>query len=286
VAAGQVSSHGRRARDTFAGVLDLAGKVAVVTGGASGIGRAMAVRFVAEGMHVIIADVEQAPLEATAAEIGAIGVLTDVTDAESVAALADVTIERFGAVHVLCNNAGVGGGGRIKDLTLKDWKWVIDVNLWGVVHGLHSFLPHLLANDDGGHIVNTASVAGLVAGPGIGPYNAAKYGVVAISETLRAELAADDSPVGVSVLCPGYVATNIFTSQRNRPAALRNETSKTSARTANREIAATALAQGLDPAVVAGMVLDAIRAEQFWVITHPEYLAAVEERTAEIVAGR
>jgi len=266
--------------------LDLAGKVAVVTGGASGIGRAMAVRFVAEGMHVIIADVEQAPLEATAAEIGAIGVLTDVTDAESVAALADVTIERFGAVHVLCNNAGVGGGGRIKDLTLKDWKWVIDVNLWGVVHGLHSFLPHLLANDDGGHIVNTASVAGLVAGPGIGPYNAAKYGVVAISETLRAELAADDSPVGVSVLCPGYVATNIFTSQRNRPAALRNETSKTSARTANREIAATALAQGLDPAVVAGMVLDAIRAEQFWVITHPEYLAAVEERTAEIVAGR
>jgi NAD(P)-dependent dehydrogenase (short-subunit alcohol dehydrogenase family) len=267
-------------------VLEFVGKVAVVTGGASGIGRAMAKRFVAEGMQVVIADVEAAPLEATAAEIGAIGVMTDVAEADSVAALADTVIERFGAVHVLCNNAGVGGGGRIRDLTLNDWKWVIDVNLWGVVHGLHSFLPHLLANGEGGHVVNTASVAGLVAGPGIGPYNAAKYGVVAISETLRAELAADGSPVGVSVLCPGYVTTNIFTSQRNRPAALRNEAMKTTARAANREIAATALAQGLDPAVVADMVVDAIRAERFWVITHPEYLAAVEERTADIVAGR
>lgn len=263
----------------------LTGKVAVVTGGASGIGRAMASRFVAEGMHVVIADIEDEPLAATAAEIGALGVHTDVTDHDSVAALADLTMERFGAVHVVCNNAGVGGGGLIKDLTLKDWKWVVDVNLWGVVHGLTSFLPHLLANRDGGHVVNTASVAGLVAGPGIGPYNAAKAGVVSISETLRAELAAEGSPVRVSVLCPGYVRTNIFTSQRNRPAALRNEQKKTTARTANVDIAGAALAQGLDPAVVAGMVVDAIRAEQFWIVTHPEYLPMIAERSAGIVSG-
>ena len=263
---------------------DVTGKVAVVTGGASGIGRAMAARFAAEGMHVVIADIEEAPLAATAEELGVVGIRTDVTDPDSVAALAAATVERFGTAHVLCNNAGVGGGGQIKDLTLKDWKWVIDVSLWGVIHGLHSFLPHLLANPDGGHVVNTASVAGLMAGPGIGPYNAAKYGVVAISETLRAELAAEDSPVGVSVLCPGYVRTNIFTSQRNRPAELRNERKKTSARTANQGIADALLAEGLDPSVVAGMVFDAIGSGRFWIVTHPEYLPQISERTAGIVA--
>lgn len=263
---------------------DVRGKVAVVTGGASGIGKAMATRFAAEGMQVVIADVEEAPLVATAAELGVVGVRTDVTDADSVAALAAQVVDRFGTVHVLCNNAGVGGGGQIKDLTLKDWRWVIDVSLWGVIHGLHSFLPHLLANDDGGHVVNTASVAGLVAGPGIGPYNAAKYGVVAISETLAAELGAEDSNVGVSVLCPGFVRTNIFTSQRNRPEALRNERKKTAAREANAGIADALLAQGIDPAIVAGLVFDAIRTRRFWILTHPEYLPAVVERTARIEA--
>jgi NAD(P)-dependent dehydrogenase (short-subunit alcohol dehydrogenase family) len=263
---------------------DFRGKVAVVTGGASGIGRALATRFAAEGMHVVIADVEQDALTATAAELGVVGIRTDVTDADSVAELAQATIERFGAVHVLCNNAGVGGGGQIRDLTLKDWKWVVDVCLWGVIHGIHSFLPHLLGNVDGGHIVNTASVAGLVAGPGIGPYNAAKYGVVAISETLAAELAADGSTVGVSVLCPGLVRTNIFTSQRNRPAELRNEQRKTAARAANQEITDALKAQGIDPAIVAGRVFDAIRTDRFWIITHPEYLPVVAERFARIEA--
>jgi NAD(P)-dependent dehydrogenase (short-subunit alcohol dehydrogenase family) len=263
----------------------VSGKVAVVTGGASGIGRAMAARFAAEGMDVVIADVEVDALHATAAELGVLGVRTDVADADSVAALAEATLDRFGAVHLVCNNAGVGGGGLIRDLTLKDWRWVIDVNLWGVIHGVHTFLPHLLRNEDGGHIVNTASVAGLVAGPGIGPYNAAKYGVVAISETLAAELAADGAPVGVSVLCPGYVRTNIFTSQRNRPEALRNEARKSAARTANEEIAQTLLAEGLDPAVVAGMVLDAVLAGQFWIITHPQYVSLVAERAARIEAA-
>lgn len=258
------------------------GKVAVVTGGASGIGRALAARFANEGMHVVIGDIEEGPLAATADELGVFGVRTDVTDAASVAALADATLERFGAVHVLCNNAGVGGGGLIKDLTLKDWRWVIDVSLWGVIHGLHSFLPYLLQNPDGGHIVNTASLAGLVAGPGIGPYNAAKYGVVAISETLAAELAAEDSQVGVSVLCPGLVRTNIFTSQRNRPAELRNDKPKTAARAANQQITDALLAEGVDPSTVAAKVFDAIRANRFWIITHPEYLPSVADRFARI----
>ena len=261
---------------------ELAGRTAVVTGGASGIGRAMAAAFAREGMHVVIADVEQGALDATAAELGVVGVRTDVADADSVAALADATIERFGGVHVLCNNAGVGGGGRIRDLTLNDWRWVIDVNRWGVVHGLHSFLPHLLANPDGGHVVNTASVAGLLAGPGIGPYNAAKSGVVAISETLAAELDADGSAVGVSVLCPGFVRTNIFASQRNRPEDLRNPDKKTEARVANDEIIDAMLASAIEPSVVADAVLHAIRTDRFWILTHPEFVPAVLDRAQRI----
>jgi NAD(P)-dependent dehydrogenase (short-subunit alcohol dehydrogenase family) len=266
-------------------VEQLQGKVAVITGGASGIGRGLAAKCVEEGMHVVIADIEEAPLAATADELGVVAVRTDVADPDSVAALAAATIERFGAVHLVCNNAGVGGGGLIKDLTLKDWKWVIDVNLWGVIHGVHAFLPHLLQNADGGHIVNTASVAGLVAGPGIGPYNAAKYGVVAISETLAAELAAEGSPVGVSVLCPGYVRTNIFTSQRNRPAELRNERKKSAARAANQQIATELQQVGIEPAAVAAQVLDAVRNDRFWIFTHPEYLANIAERAAGIQAA-
>ena len=263
---------------------DVRGKVAVVTGGASGIGKAMATRLAAEGMHVVIADIEAPVLEATADELGVMGVRTDVADADSVLALRDAVLDRFGAVHVVCNNAGVGGGGQIKDLTLKDWKWVIDVSLWGVIHGIHTFLPQLLANEDGGHIVNTASVAGLVSSPGLGPYNAAKYGVVAISETLALELAAEGSKVGVSVLCPGLVRTNIFTSQRNRPQDLRNETKKTSARSANQDIADALLARGIDPSVAADRVFDAIRSGRLYVLTHPEYVAQIGERFARIDA--
>jgi len=258
---------------------------AVVTGGASGIGKALAQRFSRAGLQVVIADVEEAVLRATADELGVVGIRTDVADAGSVAALAAATVERFGAVHVVCNNAGVGGGGAIKDLTLEDWRWVIDVNLWGVVHGLHAFLPHLLANPDGGHVVNTASVAGLVAGPGIGPYNAAKSAVVAISETLAAELRAEGSRVGVSVLCPGFVRTNIFTSQRNRPEALRNPSKKTAARAGNDAIVEAVRAQGIEPAVVADRVVDAVVGDRFWILTHPEHLDAVRERFAGIEAA-
>jgi NAD(P)-dependent dehydrogenase (short-subunit alcohol dehydrogenase family) len=251
----------------------LAGKVAVVTGGASGIGRAMAQRFRDEGMTVVIADIEQGALDVTAAELGVDAVRTDVSDADSVAALADAVVARHGAVHLLCNNAGVGGGGRIANQTLKDWEWVIGVNLWGVIHGLHAFLPLLLANDDGGHVVNTASMAGLAAFPGIGVYNATKYAVVGISETLAIEL--EGTNVGVSVLCPGVVNTNIFTSQRNRPDHLRNPRRNAEARQFN---AGLAVQTGIDAAEVADKVVAAVRANELWIITHPELLEAVEQR--------
>ena len=254
-------------------VKDLSGKVAVITGGASGIGKAMARRFTADGMQVVIADIEQSALDATAAELSIVGVRTDVSSADSVSALADHVIDRFGTVHLLCNNAGVGGGGVISGLTLDDWRWVINVNLWGVVHGLHYFLPHLLANSDGGHVVNTASMAGLTVWPGIGPYNATKFAVVAISETLEAEL--HGSGVGVSVLCPGLVNTNIFTSQRNRPDELRNAGPNLEAR----EISAQVMQQmGIDPNEVADLVSNAVQTEQFWIFTHRELLQGVDDR--------
>jgi NAD(P)-dependent dehydrogenase (short-subunit alcohol dehydrogenase family) len=263
--------------------MDLKGKVAVVTGGGSGIGKAMAARFVAEGMHVVIADIEQGALDATAAEIGAVGIRTDVSEADSVAALADAVMERHGAVHVVCNNAGVGGGGVISSLTLNDWKWVVDVNLWGVIHGIHFFLPHLLENDDGGHIVNTASMAGLLPVAGIGPYNGTKYAVVGISETLSIELR--KTKVGVSVLCPGLVNTNIFTSQRNRPEQLRNDRRKDDETVLVRPEVVTE--RGLDPTVVAGLVTAAIENGEFWIFTHPALLDEVEGRHRRIVeAGR
>ncbi len=259
---------------------NLSGKVAVITGGASGIGRAMASRFAADGMHVVIADIEQGPLDATAAELGVLGIRTDVSSAESVAALATTVIERFGAVHVLCNNAGVGGGGEIAGLSLDDWRWVIDVNLWGVVHGLHYFMEHLLANTDGGHIVNTASMAGLTAWPGIGPYNATKYAVVGISETLALEL--QGTAVGVSVLCPGLVNTNIFTSQRNKPAELRSNTPNLQARAANEGLLREL---GIDPSTVADLVAHAVRNDQFWILTHREMLPALHARHERLTAA-
>ncbi|HEX9258203.1 MAG TPA: SDR family NAD(P)-dependent oxidoreductase [Acidimicrobiales bacterium] len=262
---------------------DLGGKTAVVTGGASGIGRAMAERFRDAGMRVAIADVEKTTLDATAAELGVLGVRCDVSDAGSVGAMRDEVLAAFGAVHLLCNNAGVGGGGAIVDTTLNDWRWVLGVNLWGVVHGLDAFLPGMVAQGEG-HVVNTASMAGLVAWPGIGPYNASKFAVVAISETLRAEL--EGTGVGVSVLCPGFVRTNIFTSQRNRPAELRNDEPKVAARTANADIVDTVSREGIAPQQVAADVHDAVVGDRFWILTHPHMVDAYAERSAEILELR
>ena len=274
----------------------MTGRVAVVTGAASGIGKALALGFAGEGANVVLADIEEAPLRAAEAEVAdrgveVLGVITDVTDADSVGALAQATIDRFGAVHMVCNNAGVGGGGLIRDQQLVDWKWVVDVCLWGVIHGVHHFLPHLIEAEES-HIMSTASVAGLMSVPGLGPYNAAKYGVVAIMETLHLEMQRDrNADVGVSVLCPGVVRTNIATAQRNRPEELRRQrrprpegeapSETADARRRNANIAA-ALERGMDPSQVAAKVIEAMYERRFWVLSHPELLAEVNHRNQQL----
>ena len=200
---------------------DLDGKVAVITGGASGIGLAVAQRAAAEGMKIVLGDIEEEPLAQavdalTGAGAEAIGVRTDVADRASVASFRDGALERFGAVHLVHNNAGIGLGGPIWEVTEEDWRWILGVNLWGVIHGVATFTPLLLEQGEG-HIVNTASIAGLIVAPFLGPYNATKQAVVAISETLFKDLQTVASPVGVSVLCPGFVQTRIAESDRNRP---------------------------------------------------------------------
>ena len=274
----------------------MTGRVAVVTGAASGIGKALALGFAGEGANVVLADIEEEPLRAAEAEVAAhgveaLGVITDVTDTDSVGALAQATIDRFGAVHMVCNNAGVGGGGLIRNQQLVDWKWVVDVCLWGVIHGVHHFLPHLIEAEES-HVMSTASVAGLMSVPGLGPYNAAKYGVVAIMETLHLEMQRDrNADVGVSVLCPGVVRTNIATAQRNRPDELRRErrprpegeapTETADARRRNANIAA-ALERGMDPSQVAAKVIEAMYERRFWVLSHPELLAEVNHRNQQL----
>ena len=272
-------------------------RVAVVTGAASGIGKALSLAFAAEGSSVVLADVEDEALAAAKAEVEALGVTalavkTDVTDEESVADLCSATLEAFGEVHILCNNAGVGGGGLIKNQQLVDWKWVIDVTLWGVINGLHHFLPHLIEAEDS-HVVSTASVAGLMAVPGLAPYNAAKYGVVAIMETLHHEMMRDEEAnLGVSVLCPGVVRTNIATAQRNRPEHLRRQKGESGsnaakapeeARKRNSAIAA-ALENGMEPSDVASQVVNAIYDRRFWVLSHPELLGEINHRNQELAA--
>lgn len=272
---------------------DLAGKVAVVTGGAAGIGLAMARRFAAEGMRIVLADIERPVLEHAGEELARSGadvltVPTDVSLADDVTALAATTLEHYGDVHLVCNNAGVGSRGLpIAELPLDDFAWVIGVNLFGVIHGIHEFLPHLRANGVG-HIVNTASISGLYHLPRMGPYNASKAAVIALSETLRFELDAEGSGVGVSVLCPSWVRTNITTSDRNRPErfayTLETEQMAHAAdyKAKRREQLATI---ALDPAEIAAQVCDAVQSDRFYVLTHPESVALFEQRARRIVAG-
>jgi NAD(P)-dependent dehydrogenase (short-subunit alcohol dehydrogenase family) len=264
---------------------DLRGRTAVVTGGASGMGKGIAQCLIAEGMQVFIADVEESALGRTAADIGATGIHADVSNFESVLALARSVRERAGTVHVLCNNAGIGPMGRISDLLIEDWRWMMGVNLWGVIHGVQAFLPLLRANADGGHIVNTASVGGLVTMPGLGAYAVSKYGVVALSETLAQELAAEGSRVGVTVLCPGPTRTNIKTSSRNRPATLGHGGGLTDVDLEKTEFGATA--RWLEPEEVGRIVVTAMRQGELYAFTHPEQLNVVEARFAAILqAGR
>jgi NAD(P)-dependent dehydrogenase (short-subunit alcohol dehydrogenase family) len=270
---------------------DLKGKVAVVTGAASGIGNAMATRFANEGMRVVLADIEEGPLadaEKKLADEGAtvLAVPTDVSKGDQVDALAARTFDAFGTAHVVCNNAGVGAGGPMWTLTEVDWQWVLGVNLWGVIHGVRAFVGRMVDQGEG-HVVNTASIAGLTSAPLMGPYNVSKHGVVTLSETLAAELALHGSPVKVSVLCPGWVKTRIHEADRNRPPELQpdQEADHTMAEM-GRQILGNLIASGRPPSEVASRVLEAIREERFYILTHPEMTSMVEHRMEDIVEGR
>ena len=269
---------------------DLKGKVAVVTGAASGIGFGLAERFCAEGMRVVMADIEQAPLNDASKRLADTGatvlpVLTDVSKGESVDALAARTFEEFGTAHVVCNNAGVATGGPMWTLTERDWAWVMGVNLWGVIHGVRAFVPRLVEQGEG-HVVNTASIAGLTSAPMMGPYNVTKHAVVTLSETLQQELAMQASPVKVSVLCPGWVRTRIGESDRNRPPELQDETESNPIGEMGQEFLKTLVESGLPPSEVAGRVLDAIREERFYILTHTEMTPMVQRRMEDILEGR
>ena len=266
-------------------------RVAVVTGAASGIGRALAEAFAAAGSSVVVADLDGAEAESVAAGICGAGgdahaVTVDVSDPAAVNQLAATTLEQFGRVDVLCNNAGVSTFNLIKDQTLDDWRWVFSVNLWGVVNGIQTFLPILRNQGTPAHIVNTASIAGLLSGVAfIGPYAATKVAVVSISETLAQELAIDESPIAVSVLCPSSVDTKVMESERGRPAAMGVEHRTDMAEAVRLMIRDSFTGpSGLTPAEIATRVLDAIRAKRFWIITHPGERPVFETRIDGILA--
>ena len=248
------------------------GRTAFVTGGASGIGLALARACAAAGMKLAIADVEAPALAAAVEELrganaAVLGIELDVRDRTAMADAARQVEERFGPVHLLCNNAGVGAGGPLQEASWADWDWTLGVNLEGVVNGLQAFLPGMVAHGQGGHVVNTASMAGIVGVAGMGIYNASKFAVVGLSEALLQDLAA--TGIGVSVLCPGFVRTRIFDSERNRPDEYarppRTRTEEDETRLAQ------ILDQALAPVQVAELVLDAVREERFWIFTHPEF---------------
>ncbi len=273
-------------------VEQLQGRVAVVTGGASGIGLAMAERFAAAGMNLVLADVERPALERAAARFDPARVLavpTDVTDADAVTALATATLDRFGVVHIVCANAGVGSRGLpIAELPVADFRWILGVNLFGVVHTVSAFLPLLRAQDDG-HLVLTASVAALVHPPRMGPYNASKAAVLALGETLHHELAEEGSRVGVTVLCPGWVRTNLGSAERNRPEALAWTMNSDQAQLVaeRRAFIAEVFARGgIAPEQVAEQVFEAVVARRFYVLTHPSMTPEYADRAARIVDGR
>ena len=266
----------------MSGLKDLAGKVAVITGGASGIGLGIAQALKAEGMQIVIADVEQGALDRAAAELGAVGLRCDVSSMDSVQALADQVLQRFGTIDVLCNNAGVGSNAPIAEMTASDWQWILGVNLMGVIHGARAFLPALKANSDGGWMVNTASMSGFRIVPGLGGYGVTKFGIMAFSETLALELEMEGSKVGVSILCPGPVHTNIKSSSRNRPGALGGG----ALQDMDLELSEDGRRLRWMSAREAGdLVVRGIKDGDLYVLTHPEMGPMVEERHRTIEAA-
>jgi NAD(P)-dependent dehydrogenase (short-subunit alcohol dehydrogenase family) len=268
------------------------GGVAVVTGGASGLGLAMAQRFADAGMNIVIGDIEAEPLAMAEAAIAAKGVKvlpkrTDVAKADNVEALAESAYRHFGKVNILCNNAGVGGSpGAMWELSEADWKWVLDVDLWSVVHGVRSFVPRMIASGEEAHVVNTASVAGLVSGAVGGPYTVAKFGVVALSEQLYFELARAGHNIGVSVLCPGFVNTNIYDSGRNRQAEYGQPNVAPSPDGEQRRAMLEAMRNTmLQPAEIGELVFDAVRTRNLYIVpTGGEVLeSAVRARLENVV---
>lgn len=265
------------------------GHVAVVTGAASGIGFALSERLVRHGLKVVMADVERDALAESAGRLtdgGAtvLAVVSDVSVAQQVDALRDRALEAFGVVHLLCNNAGVAGVAQpLWETGLGDWEWVLGVNLWGVIHGIRSFMPVLMERSSA-HVVNTASLAGLVSGV-LGPYSVSKHAVVALSESLWLQLRDRGPHVGVTVLCPGWVRTRLIDSERNRPASAgpfpEPDPLQAEARAAAHQLVAT----GMDPALVAERVVDAVRTDRFYVLTHPDMTEGIRRRAEDVLAG-
>jgi NAD(P)-dependent dehydrogenase (short-subunit alcohol dehydrogenase family) len=275
-------------------MIDFRGKVAVVTGAASGIGLGLAERFALEGMRLVLADIEGVPLEALAARLCGISVevealVTDVSSAAAVEALAVRAYDRFGAVHVVCNNAGIVPAGRYRpvwEFTLKDWQWAMGVNLMGVVHGIRSFVPRMRAGGEWGHIVNTISVAGLYGGAGSPVYGASKHAALRATEALYSSLSEENSPIGVTALCPGVVRTGIGASERNRPAELESAGGVPGEIAAMQAASDAVTARGLDPATVADMVAKAIRDRQFYLVTTTAFDEAIRYRMEDILERR
>ncbi|NEX59713.1 SDR family oxidoreductase [Noviherbaspirillum galbum] len=272
-------------------------KVAVITGGASGFGREFANIGKDLGMKLVLADVQQDALDKTRAELEAQGaevlaMRCDVRKAEEVQALADATMQRFGAVHLVFNNAGVGSGGLVWENSIADWEWVLGVNLWGVIHGVRTFTPLMLecAKKEAGyqgHIVNTASMAGMLNAPNMGIYNVSKHAVVSLTETLYQDLDLIGAPIGASVLCPYFVPTGISQSHRNRPEDLKDETGPTTSQLVAQAVSDKAVSSGkVTAADVAKRTFDAIRDNQFYVFSHPHALGNVQTRMEDIMTLR
>ena len=278
---------------------DLAGRVAVVTGAGSGMGRAFALRFAAAGMRVVAADIQRDALDRTLTELAAAGhggevagLAVDVSDPDSVRGLADAAYDRFGAVHLLCNNAGVEGylDGPIWAATDKDWEWTVGVNFWSVVHGIRAFVPRMLASGEPGHVVNTCSMTAVVSAGNM--YAITKHAVLALSEVLASDLRARDAAIGVTALCPGIIATNLFRGSRNRPASLRESDRDADAGgrdpTAGQELRErmhATLAAGMPPVQVADLLVDAIRRGAGYLLTDHDWDDRIRQRHESILAG-